>query len=93
MVMGKRRSVADVRGATNHHKSESPASQKAGSTNLDALQPAELNVVAGIRSGLHPTDAAHGWMLPGIVRDAIGPAVLPPPGPAPPAARQRVGRR
>ena len=30
----------------NQHKSESPASQKAGSTNLDALQPAALNVVA-----------------------------------------------
>ena len=30
----------------NQHKSESPASQKAGSTNLDTLQPAELNVVA-----------------------------------------------
>ena len=44
--MGKRRSAADFRGATNQHKSESPASQQAGSTNLDALQPAELNVVA-----------------------------------------------
>ena len=63
-VMGKRRSAADVRGATNQHKSESPASQKAGSTNLDTLQPAELNVVAGIRRGRHPVDAGAGLDAP-----------------------------
>ena len=52
--MGKRRIAADFRGATNQHKSESPASQQAGSTNLDALQPAELNVVADdMGDGLH----------------------------------------
>ena len=40
----------------NQHKSESPASQQAGSTNLDALQPAELNVVAdAMGDGLHET--------------------------------------
>ena len=55
-VMGKRRSAADFRGATNQHKSESPASQQAGSTNLDTLQPAALNVVADdMGDGLHET--------------------------------------
>ena len=63
----------------------------AGSTNLDTLSPVELQVIQGIRSGRHPVDAAQGWMLPAVVRDAIGPAVLPPPGP-PPAGR-RVGLR
>ena len=91
--MGKRRNAADVRGATNQHKSESPASQKAGSTNLDTLSPVELQVIQGIRRGRHPVAAAQGWMLPGGVRDAMGPAVLPPPRPAPPPARQRVGLR
>ena len=85
--MGKRRSAADVRDATNHHKSESPASQQAGSTNRDTLSPVELQVIQGIRRGRHPVDAAQGWMLPAVVRDAMGPAVLPPP------ARPRVGLR
>ena len=91
MVMVKRRSAADVRGATNHHKSESPASQQAGSTDLDTLSPVELQVLQGIRRGRHPVDAAQGWMLPAVVRDAMGPAVLPPPGPPP--ARPRIRLR
>ena len=40
-------------------------------TNLDTLTPTELNVVQGIRSGLHPADAAQGWMLPSVVSDAM----------------------
>ena len=88
MVMGKRRSATDCRGATNHHKSESPASQQAGSTNLDTLSPVELQVIQGIRRGRHPVDAAQGWMLPAVVRDAMGPAVLPPPGPGPGPGRR-----
>ena len=35
------------------------------------LTPPELQVVAGIRSGLHPADAAQGWMLPSVVSDAM----------------------
>ena len=79
----------------NQHKSESPASQKAGSTNLDTLSPVELQVIQGIRRGRHPVDAAKGWLLPAVVRDAMGPAVLPPPGPAPgpPWRRRGIGRR
>ena len=65
----------------------------AGSTNLDTLSPLDLQVIQGIRRGRHPVDAAQGWMLPAVVRDAMGPAVLPPPGPAPGPPRQRVGLR
>ena len=65
----------------------------AGSTNLDTLSPVELQVIQGIRRGRHPVDAAQGWMLPAVVRDAMGPAVLPPPGPAPGPPWRRVGLR
>ena len=72
----------------------------AGSTNLDTLSPVELQVIQGIRRGRHPVDAAQGWMLPAVVRDAMGPAVLPPPRPAPGPpwrcrgiGRHRHGRR
>ena len=40
-------------------------------------------MIQGIRRGRHPVDAAQGWMLPAVVRDAMGPAVLPPPRPGP----------
>ena len=40
-------------------------------TSFDTLTPTELNVVQGIRSGLHPADAAQGWMLPSVVSDAM----------------------